>query len=72
MAHRLRDNSRFFWFFSMLLFSVFILAIGAVTFMKEITEPSLERADQRQNPAPLLIHRLGEEDRISPEAQNRS
>ncbi|WP_149452864.1 FtsX-like permease family protein [Pasteuria penetrans] len=72
MAHRLRDNSRFFWFFSMLLLTVFTSVSVVVTIVKGVTEFTTGMENQQQNPAPLLIHRLGEEDRISSEVQSRS
>ncbi|WP_223127903.1 ABC transporter permease [Pasteuria penetrans] len=68
MAHRLRDNSRFLWFFSMLLLTVFIL----VSVVVAVTGFSARMEEKQRDPASLLIHRLGEEDRISPEVQSRS
>ncbi|WP_149453345.1 ABC transporter permease [Pasteuria penetrans] len=72
MAHRLRDNSRFFWFFSMLLLSVFLSTSVVVALVKGVTEFTAGVEKQNPAPAPLFIYRLGEEDRISPEAQGRS
>ncbi|WP_223127899.1 ABC transporter permease [Pasteuria penetrans] len=74
MAYRLRDNSRFLWFFSMLLLTVFT-SVSVVVAVVRVWIPysTVGGGKQQQNLASLLIHRhLVEEGRIGSEAQRRS
>ncbi|WP_187820491.1 FtsX-like permease family protein [Pasteuria penetrans] len=74
MAHRLRDNSRFFCFFSVISLFIFTsasIAVGTVMDIKRVENLNAGKGKEAKI-APFLIHRLGKEGYVSPDALKSS